>query len=31
MIGHEIGRQVDYQPVERGGAASAAALIAELL
>jgi pimeloyl-ACP methyl ester carboxylesterase/predicted glycosyltransferase len=31
MIGHEIGRQVDYRPVERGGAASAAALIAELL
>jgi predicted glycosyltransferase len=31
MIAHEIGRQVDYRPVERDGAARAAALIAELL
>ena len=31
MITQEIGRQVDYRPVERDGAARAAALIAELL
>jgi pimeloyl-ACP methyl ester carboxylesterase/predicted glycosyltransferase len=31
MITQEIGRQVDYRPVEREGAAKAAALIAELL
>jgi pimeloyl-ACP methyl ester carboxylesterase len=31
MITKEIGRQVDYRPVERDGAAQAAALIAELL
>ena len=31
MIAQEIGRQVDYRPVERDGAARAAALIAELL
>ena len=31
MITREIGRQVDYRPVERDGAARAAALIAELL
>jgi pimeloyl-ACP methyl ester carboxylesterase/predicted glycosyltransferase len=31
MITQEIGRQVDYRPVERDGAAQAAALIAELL
>jgi pimeloyl-ACP methyl ester carboxylesterase/predicted glycosyltransferase len=31
MITQEIGRQVDYQPVERDGAARAAILIAELL
>jgi pimeloyl-ACP methyl ester carboxylesterase/predicted glycosyltransferase len=31
MISQEIGRQVDYRPVERDGAAQAAALIAELL
>jgi pimeloyl-ACP methyl ester carboxylesterase/predicted glycosyltransferase len=31
MIAHEIGRPVDYRPVERDGAARAAALIAELL
>ena len=31
LINQEIGRQVDYQPVERDGAARAAALIAELL
>jgi predicted glycosyltransferase len=31
LITREIGRQVDYQPVERDGAARAAALIAELL
>jgi predicted glycosyltransferase len=31
LITQEIGRQVDYQPVERDGAARAAALIAELL
>jgi pimeloyl-ACP methyl ester carboxylesterase len=31
MIAHEIGRQVDYRPVERDGAARAAALIAEVL
>jgi pimeloyl-ACP methyl ester carboxylesterase/predicted glycosyltransferase len=30
-IAEEIGREVDYLPVETGGAASAAALIAELL
>lgn len=30
-IAHEIGREVDYVPVETGGAAKAAALIAELL
>jgi predicted glycosyltransferase len=30
-IGEEIGRAVDYRPVERDGAARAAALIAELL
>jgi pimeloyl-ACP methyl ester carboxylesterase/predicted glycosyltransferase len=31
MITQEIARQVDYRPVEREGAAKAAALIAELL
>ena len=31
MITHEIGRQVDYKPVERDGATHAATLIAELL
>ena len=31
MISEEIGRQVDYKPVERDGAAHAATLIAELL
>ena len=31
MIAHEIGRQVDYRPVEPDGAAKAAAMIAELL
>jgi pimeloyl-ACP methyl ester carboxylesterase len=31
MITQEIGRQVDYRPVERNGASQAAALIAELL
>ncbi len=31
MITQEIGRQVDYKPVERDGATHAAALIAELL
>jgi predicted glycosyltransferase len=31
MIAHEIGRQVDYRPVEHDGATAAAALIAELL
>ena len=31
MITHEIGRQVDYRPVERDGAARAAALIADML
>ena len=31
LISQEIGRQVDYRPVERDGAAQAAALIAELL
>jgi pimeloyl-ACP methyl ester carboxylesterase/predicted glycosyltransferase len=31
MITHEIGRQVDYKPVERDGALHAATLIAELL
>jgi pimeloyl-ACP methyl ester carboxylesterase/predicted glycosyltransferase len=31
MIAREIGRQVDYRPVEREGAARAATLIAELL
>jgi pimeloyl-ACP methyl ester carboxylesterase/predicted glycosyltransferase len=30
-IAHEIGRSVDYRPVATGGAARAAALIAELL
>jgi hypothetical protein len=30
-IAAEIGREVDYRPVERDGAARAAALIAELL
>jgi UDP:flavonoid glycosyltransferase YjiC (YdhE family) len=30
-IAQEIGRDVDYRPVERDGAARAAALIAELL
>jgi hypothetical protein len=30
-IAQEIGREVDYRPVERDGAARAAALIAELL
>ncbi len=30
-IAHEIGREVAYVPVERDGAARAAALIAELL
>jgi hypothetical protein len=30
-IADEIGRDVDYGPVERDGAARAAALIAELL
>ena len=31
VIAEEIGRDVDYRPVERDGAARAAALIAELL
>jgi len=31
MITNEIGRPVDYRPVERDGAARAAALIAEML
>jgi pimeloyl-ACP methyl ester carboxylesterase len=31
MIAQEIGRQVDYRPVEHDGATAAAALIAELL
>jgi hypothetical protein len=31
MITNEIGRPVDYQPVERDGASRAAALIAEML
>jgi pimeloyl-ACP methyl ester carboxylesterase/predicted glycosyltransferase len=31
MIIHEIGRHVDYKPVERDGAAKAATLIAQLL
>jgi pimeloyl-ACP methyl ester carboxylesterase/predicted glycosyltransferase len=31
MITHEIGRQVDYRPVEHDGATRAAALIAEML
>jgi hypothetical protein len=31
MITDEIGRQVEYRPVERDGASRAAALIAELL
>jgi pimeloyl-ACP methyl ester carboxylesterase/predicted glycosyltransferase len=31
MISEEIGRPVDYRPVERNGAARAAALIAQLL
>jgi hypothetical protein len=30
-IAEEIGREVDYRPVERDGAARAAELIAELL
>jgi hypothetical protein len=30
-IAEEIGREVDYQPVERDGAARAARLIAELI
>jgi UDP-N-acetylglucosamine:LPS N-acetylglucosamine transferase len=30
-IGEELGREVDYRPVEPGGAARAAASIAELL
>jgi len=30
-IAAELGRQVDYRPVETDGAARAAALIAELL
>src|SRR6185295_5738295 len=30
-IAEEIGREVDYRPVEAGGAARAASLIAELL
>ena len=30
-IADEIGRVVDYRPVETGGAARAAALLAELL
>jgi hypothetical protein len=30
-IAEEIGREVDYAPVEQDGAARAAALIAELL
>ena len=30
-IAEEIGREVDYRPVEPDGAARAAALIAELL
>jgi hypothetical protein len=30
-IAEEIGREVDYAPVETGGAARAAALIGELL
>ena len=30
-IAEEIGREVDYRPVETDGAARAAALIAELL
>jgi hypothetical protein len=30
-IAEEIGREVDYRPVERDGATSAAELIAELL
>jgi hypothetical protein len=30
-IAEEIGREVDYRPVEADGAARAAALIAELL
>ena len=30
-IAEEIGREVDYQPVETDGAAKAAARIAELL
>jgi hypothetical protein len=30
-IAEEIGHEVDYQPVERDGAARAAALIGELL
>jgi hypothetical protein len=30
-IGEEIGREVEYKPVETNGAARAAALLAELL
>ena len=30
-IAEEIGREVDYRPVEAGGAERAASLIAELL
>jgi UDP-N-acetylglucosamine:LPS N-acetylglucosamine transferase len=30
-IAKEVGRQVDYRPVEAGGAARAAAMLAELL
>ena len=30
-IAEEIGREVDYRPVDAGGAARAASLIAELL
>jgi hypothetical protein len=30
-IGEEMGREVDYRPVDPGGAARAAARIAELL
>jgi hypothetical protein len=31
MITHEIGRHVDYKPVESDGATRAASLIAQLL
>jgi hypothetical protein len=30
-IAEELGREVDYEPVDAGGAARAAALIADLL